>query len=179
MTMGTSPLLAVPLRISALLRREGISRVDLVRRLGFRDQRLGLRHLDGWLSGSRPPHGDQVEQLARVLGVSDRELIDTIQRDERALYEDARQRRALDPRCRLTIRAAVPFSRALCAELTEERAIMVARSEARRLDRRCCLNTPTSRNYWLNPEGEIEAVTEGAGPFTVVGARVVRLSMDR
>jgi hypothetical protein len=177
--MRTSVTLAVPRRIFSLLEREGISRVELVRRLGFRDQRAGLQKLNGWLAGTRPPSGNQVGQLARMLGVSDGELHDAIQHDERALFEEARRRRALDPRCRLTIRAAVPVSRALPPELTEEQAIMVARSEARRLGRRCCLNSPASRNYWLNPDGEIEAVTEGAGPFTVVGERVVRLSMER
>ena len=44
-------------------------------------------------------------------------------------------------------------------------AISAASDEAKRVGRRCCLNTPDSKNYWFDEKGNIECTSIGPGPY--------------
>ena len=145
-----------------------------------RNVNKGMRYLMGWLRGEELPGDDQVARLAGAMDRPSAEIEDIVRRDTAAVINEARRQRAKDQRFYLTIRYMPGFyATEVLGEDLDERAVLdTAATRAAEIQRRCCLNTPSNRSYWLSAAGEIECVTEGGGPTMRVGGRAFRVLVD-
>jgi len=172
--------LELPGLIREHLKERGLSRRQLVERMGYRNINKGMRYLMGWLRGEELPGADQVGRLAAALDRPHDELEALVRRDTAAVIDEARRRRARDRRCYLTIRyqPAVYVTEVLGEDLDERAALEAAAARAAAIQRRCCLNAPSNRSYWLSAAGTIDCVTEGGGPTMRIGGRAFRILVD-
>lgn len=163
------------------LTEKGLSRREFVLRLGYRNINKGMRYLMGWLRCEELPNSEQTEWLVRALGQDRAEFEALIERDRVARLDRARHRRAQDRRFYLTIRymPAVYVSEILGEDLDEQTTVDACAARAAAIGRRCCLNTPSNRSYWLSETGELEGVTEGGVPVMRIGNKEFNLCNKR
>ncbi|MBW2736368.1 MAG: hypothetical protein JRH20_28610, partial [Deltaproteobacteria bacterium] len=152
--------LELPKLITKLLTEERISRRQFVERMSYRNVNKGMRYLTAWLRGEELPGDDHVVRLAKALGRKREEIEDVVRRDTSSVIDEARRRRAEDRRYYLITRYIPGFyaTEVLGVDLGELSALDQASSRAAEIQRRCCLNTPSNRSYWLGAKGEIECV---------------------
>lgn len=172
--------LELPKLIEGFFKERGLGRRQLAERMGYRNLNRGMRHVTAWLRGEALPCAAHIDLLAPALEMPRAELEALVRRDAVALAEEARRRRALDPRFYLIIRymPAVYGSEVLGEDLDEQEALAAAAARAARIQRRCCLSTPSSRCYWLSATGALEGVNRGPEPTMQVGGRPFRLLVD-
>ncbi len=61
---------------------------------------------------------------------------------------------------------------------SEEEAIKEGQREALRLGKRCCVNTPESKNIWIDEQGRVLGANSGTPPKTTAGKKVVNLQIE-
>ncbi len=159
-------------------RQLGITTTEIVERMGYRNVSKGHRRLGGGLTGVGVPTGDQPERLAKALGLSVDQVRRAIQRAEETWQTERRAARLSDSNYYLYTRLiATIYPRTILPQsLSEKDALTLARAKARNLRLPCCLNTPSSRNYWINRDGDVYRVDEGRAPTTSVGGRQVTVN---
>ena len=160
--------LQLPAIILENLGSSGASRREFVQQLGYRNISKGIRRLETWLSGEQRPLGEQGTRLCSVLGLTGEELSDVIERDKEAILEERRRHRALDPTsyvifglgAKSFLGSLAITKEPLPAGLPEREAVQQAADLACTRRRPCCLNTPASKNYWFNGQGDLETTSE-------------------
>ena len=159
------------------LRRNGLSRSDFVKKLGYANVAKGHRRLTAWLKGVASPSTDQKQRLATALAVPIETIGNAVDTDHRICLERRAARRAQDPHYYLIIRlmAAVYSEIKLPRGIDQKAALLLARAKAKNIKRYCCLNTPDSTNYWLDNQGQVYKIDQDRPPKMSVGGRSLRL----
>ena len=172
--------LELPKLIEGFLKKRGLGRRQVAERMGYRNLNRGMRHVTAWLRGEALPCAAHIDLLAPALEVPRAELEALVRRDAAAVAEEARRRRARDPRFYLTVRyaAAIYVTEVLGEGLDEQAALAAAAARAAQVGRRCCLSAPSSRCYWLSATGALEDVDRGPEPTLRVGGRAFRLLVE-
>ncbi len=149
--------------------RQG-SRKKIVKAMGYKNQTKGLRRLDSWLAGEALPRGDQVMRLAQAIGIDSKEIDRIITADKNASIEAVKAKRAQDLNYYFSIRYLPAFYKrtTLPVQANEEDALKTALDQAKRVGFRCCLNTPTSKCFWISADGRLEHVSEGSPPSMAI-----------
>ena len=171
-------------RLGALLLRnmehQGLDRPSFVRRMGYSNLDKGLRRLDAWLNGGAVPGRQNRGRLCRALDLAPLSLERAIQQDQLAHQEDQLAKRQLDPTYHLILRLmpGIYSTLRLPEGLNEEEARKEAEHQALSLNIRCCLNTPESKNIWIDECGEEESISTGPAPVTTLCNKEFNLQID-
>ena len=171
-------------RIGSLLLRAmvrvDLDRAGLVRRMGYTNLNKGRRRLDAWLKGEAMPSHQNQRRLCLALGLKPSELVKAIREDLFARQEALLAKRKLDPAYYLTIRLipGINTTLRLPEGTSEEEAIEEGRREALRLGKRCCINTPESKNIWIDEKGRVLGANSGTLPQGTVGKKRVNLQIE-
>lgn len=185
MKVNVNSRLDLPRSINETIRKLGLTRRQVVLRMGYRNENRGMRHLLRWLSGEARPRGDQLDRLGAALGIEREQIVRLIRSDLAELREQQRRLRARDRRSFLLIRlaAGIISSRVVPDGLTLEQARQWALSEVRALGSprgfRFCIHTPDGVNHWFDQQGRLEGTSSGPAPCMQVGGTAFSLTLNR
>ncbi len=162
------------------LKRQGLSRADFVKKMGYQNLSKGHQRLTGWLAGVASPTGDQPQRIADATGLKLEKVAQVILEDLNICRTVRLERRALDRNFYLVIRmmAAVYPRQALPRGIDEATALTLARARASTYKRRCCLNTPDGTNYWIDGDGDVYRVDRDPPPSMRIGKKLFNLNIS-
>ncbi len=152
----------------------GLSRRQLVERMGYRNVNKGLRYLVGWTREGRLPGPEHLPRLAAALDCGEEFLCALVERDRAARRETWLTARARDPRHHLALRLAAAVHKHASFEGTEAEALDWASALAARYRCLAWLDTPGGHLYVIDAEGRVTARLDGAThalPTAHVGGR--------
>jgi len=144
------------LQLPELLRRamtaRCLGRLEIVRRMGYRNTSKGLRRLDDWMRGSSRPDPRLVGALARALEISESEIRRCIVADRQAICDEERKERAKNPYFYvywkwLPLRKLLPGT-------TEAEAIEVLRQTGRKCGIKVSLDMPSGKIATYFPDSD-------------------------
>ncbi len=151
--------------IRRCLKRQGLSRAQFVRKMGYGNLSDGQRKLTSWLRGLGSPNDIQARAIARAATVSLKNVLKAIAADRDLCLRRQQNRRAQDPNFYLVVTVASK-SKAylpLPKEITITDALTLARARARLLGAVCRLDAPWGESYWIDEQGMVKERSRTAG----------------
>ena len=141
------------------LQESTLKKHEFVRRMGYTNINRGITRLSRWLSGTRLPKKDQINQIADAFKLPVDTVFDAINADIKRLDMMRIEKRKQDPKYYLVIwmMPAVRVKSTLSEGLSEQEAIEYASKKLAEISRKGFLDTPRGITHWFSNTGELYA----------------------